>query len=88
MNRMTRVRCLLSYLECVSHQAFKNIAHAGCLRHFVYVFICVIVIVFVFVSSYDFFNALSEYVGSVCIYGSVKLRSRDIYHLQSDDGHT
>ena len=58
VNRMTRVRYLLSYLEWVSHQDFKNIAYVGFFRHFlcvfVFVVVFVIVFVFVFVSSYDF----------------------------------
>ena len=37
--RMTRVRYLSSYLECVSLQDFKNIAYAGYFRHFVTVFV-------------------------------------------------
>ena len=64
VTRVTRVtkapirRYPPSYLECLRHQDFQNIAYVGCFRYFVCVFVVfvifVIVFVFVFVFSYGF----------------------------------
>ena len=75
------VSILSSFLKCISHQDFKNIAYVGRFRYFVCVFVFVVVsvvvfvVVFVFVIVFVFVNVFVFVSGRM---GGVKIGAKTV----------